>query len=140
MDKIRSGISSGLDEDIVKKLLSQNVIKRSGKTTSEIYTLGDKYFEITQTKDEIAGYRPVYINMIAEGFQRRNTLSMSDFVEIFENKLTRDQVRYMIEKLVKDNVLAPKGTGKGTKYRLNVDDSKGNLFGLIKEVLMNDKA
>lgn len=136
MDKIRRGISSGLDEDVVKKLLSQNVIKRSGKTTSEIYTLGDKYFEITQTEDEIAGYRPIYINMIAEGFQSGNTLSMSGFVEIFEDKLTRDQVRYMIEKLVKDNVLVPKGTGKGTKYKLNVDDSKESLFDLIKEVLM----
>ncbi len=136
LDKIRRGISSGLDTEIIQKLLGQKVIKRSGKTTSEIYTLGDKYFKITQTEDEIAGYRPIYISMIAEGFQSKNTLSMSDFMKIFEGKLTRDQVRYMTEKLVKDSVLTPEGTGKGTKYKLNVDNSKGDLFDLIKKVLM----
>ncbi len=136
MDKIRRGISSGLDADVVQKLLAQNVIKRSGKTTSEIYTLGDKYFEIAQTEDEIAGYRPIYISMIAEGFKNRNILSMSDFVEIFSDSLTRDQVRYMIEKLVKDNVLTPEGTGKGTKYKLNAEGSEGVLFELIKEILI----
>jgi len=136
LDKIRRGISNGLNRDIVQKLLTQNVIKRSGKTTSEIYTLGDKYFEITQTEDEISGYRPIYINMIAEGFKQNDILSMNDFTEIFEEKLKRNQVKYMIEKLVKDNLLTPEGTGKGTKYRLNVDDSKGDLFDLIKKVLM----
>ncbi len=135
MDKIRRGISSGLDADVVQKLLTQNVIKRSGKTTSEIYTLGDRYFDIAQTKDEIAGYRPIYISMITDGYQKKDKLTMGDFTQIFEGKLQRHQVKYMIEKLVKDNVLISEGTGKGTKYRLNVDDSKGELFGLVKEML-----
>lgn len=125
-----------MNRDIVQKLYTQNVIKRSGKTTSEIYTLGDKYFEITQTEDKIVGYRPIYLSMIAEGYQSKNKLSVSDFMEIFEDKLTRDQMRYMIEKLVKDDVLTQEGTGKGTKYRLNVEDSKGDLFDLIKKILM----
>lgn len=135
MDKIRRGISSELDADVVQKLLTQNVIKRSGKTTSEIYTLGDRYFDIAQTEDEIAGYRPIYISMIADGYQKKDKLSMGDFVEIFVGRLTRDQIRYMIEKLVKDNVLTPEGTGKGTKYKLNLGNSKGDLFELIKKVL-----
>ena len=135
LDKIRRGISSGLNTGIVQKLLTQKVIKRSGKTTSEIYTLGDKYFEIAQTEDEISGYRPIYLNMIAEGFKQNDLLSMNDFTEIFEEKLKRNQVKYMVEKLVKDNVLTPEGMGKGTKYRLNVEDSKGDLFDLIKKAL-----
>ena len=93
-----------------------------------------EYFEITQTEDEIAGYRPIYVNMIAEGFKQNDLLNMTDFTEIFEGKLTRNQVKYMIEKLVKDNVLTSEGTGKGTKYRLNVVDAEGDLFDLIKEV------
>jgi ATP-dependent DNA helicase RecG len=136
MNKVCKGVSSGLDADVVQKLLAQNLIKRSGKTTSEIYTLGDKYFEIAQTEDEIAGYRPIYISMIAEGYQKKDKLNMSDFAEIFAESLTRDQVRYMVEKLVKDNVLIPEGTGKGTKYRLKVKDSEGDLFELIKEILI----
>lgn len=136
IDKIRTGISSGLEENVVQKLLDQNVIKRSGKTTSEIYTLGDKYFEIAQTEDEIAGYRPIYISMIADVYKKKDKLSMSDFVAVFADRLTRDQVRYMIEKLVKDKILSPEGTGKGTKYGLNVDPLEGDLFELIKEVLV----
>lgn len=136
LDKIRTGVSSGLDADIIQKLLTEKLIKRSGKTTSEIYTLGNKYFEITQTADQIDGYHPIYLNMIAEGFKQNGLLSMNDFAEIFENKLKRYQVKYMIEKLVKDNVLIPEGTGKATKYSLNVDGSEGDLFDLIKNVLM----
>lgn len=135
MDKIRRGISTGLDTDVVQKLLDENLIKRSGKTTSAIYTLGDKYFEIAQREDEIAGYRPIYISMIADGFQKKDKLSLSDFAQIFEGKLQRCQIKYMIEKLVKDNVLIPEGTGKGTKYMLNVGNSGEELFDLIKRML-----
>ena len=135
MDKIRRGVSSGLNADVVQKLLAQNIIKRSGKTTSEIYTLGDKYFEIAQTADEIAGYRPIYISMIAEEYKKKDKLTMSGFTQIFEGKLQRRQVKYMIEKLVKDKVLIPEGTGKGTKYKLNAEDIEGDLFGIVKKML-----
>ncbi len=136
LDKIRNGISSGLDNDIINKLHTQKLIKKSGKTTSEIYTLGDKYFEITQTKDEIAGYRPIYLDMIADGFKDKDVLRMNDFTDIFEGKLKRTQVRYMIEKLVKDYVLIPEGKGKGTKYRLKLKDANDdNYFELIKRFL-----
>jgi ATP-dependent DNA helicase RecG len=135
LDKIRRGVSSGLDAGIIQKLMSEKLIKRSGKTTSEIYTLGDKYFEIAQTEDEIAGYRPIYLSMIAEGYQKNDKLTMSDFTQIFEGKLQRHQVKYMIEKLVKDNVLISEGTGKGTKYKLNAEDSEGDLFDLVKKML-----
>lgn len=136
LDKIRNGISSGLDNDVVNKLLAQKLIKKSGKTTSEIYTLGDKYFEITQTKDEIAGYRPIYLDMIANGYKDKDVLRMNDFTDIFKGKLKRTQVRYMIEKLVKDYVLIPEGKGKGTKYRLKLKDANDdNYFELIKRFL-----
>lgn len=136
LDKIRNGISSGLDIDVVNKLLTQKLIKKSGKTTSEIYTLGDKYFEITQTKDEIAGYRPIYLDMIADGYKDKDVLRMNDFTDIFEGKLKRTQVRYMIEKLVKDYVLIPEGKGKGTKYRLKLKDANDdNYFEHIKKFL-----
>lgn len=135
LDKIRNGISMGLDSETVQKLLHDGLIKRSGKTSSEIYTLGDKYFEIAQTRDEIDGYRPLYISMIVDGYQEKDNLNMSDFVEIFTDRLTRDQVRYMIEKLVKDVVLIPEGTGKGTKYRLNKAGGEGDLFDFIKKYM-----
>jgi ATP-dependent DNA helicase RecG len=135
LDKIRRGISSGLNVSVLQRLLSQNVIKRSGKTTSEIYSLADKYFEIKQTENMIGGFRTIDISMIAGGYQEKERLNMGEFTQIFKGKLQRYQVKYLIQKLVKDKVLTPEGTGKGTKYRLNVSDNTGELFESIKKML-----
>ena len=137
LEKIRTGISENLDTDTLDKLLNQNLIKKSGKTTSEIYTLGNAYFDIAQTEDEIAGYRPIYISMIADSFEKNEYISMKDFTEIFDNKLKRTQVRYMIEKLVNDKILSTIGEGKSTKYELNIDKRDNqNYFDLIKNKLI----
>ncbi len=126
LDKIRNGISTGLDPDTVQKLLREGLIKRSGKTTSEIYVLGDKYFEIAQTLYEIEGYRLIYLSKIAEAYKAKEFLSMADFTGLFEGMLKRTQVKYMIEKLVRDGILYPEGETKGTKYKLNITDMTDN--------------
>ena len=43
---------------------------------------------------------------------------MSDFVDLFEGRLTRKQVRYIVDKLVKQNDLKREGEGKGTYYSI----------------------
>ena len=102
-----------------------------------IYTLGNAYFDIAQTEDEIAGYRPIYISMIADSFAKNEYISMKDFTEMFENKLKRTQVRYMIEKLVNDKILSTIGEGKSTKYELNIDKRDNQYyFDLIKNKLI----
>lgn len=119
LEKVRIGISTNLDTEVVHKLLREGLIKRLGKTTSDVYVLGDKYFEIAKTKDEIEGYSPIYISKIAEGFRRNPQLSMGDLTNIFDGILKRTQVKYMVEKLVKDNILIQIGEAKGTKYKIN---------------------
>ena len=136
LDKIRNGISTGLDSETVQKLLHEDLIKRSGKTTSEIYTLGDKYFEIAQTEDEIEGYRPIYLIMIAEAYKTKEFLSMSDFSVLFEEMLKRTQVKYMIEKLVKDEILFPEGETKGTKYKLIINPKSNSSLSKYFEKLV----
>ena len=136
LDKIRNGISTGLDSETVQKLLHEDLIKRSGKTTSEIYTLGDKYFEIAQTEDEIEGYRPIYLIKIAEAYKTKEFLSMSDFSVLFEEMLKRTQVKYMIEKLVKDEILFPEGETKGTKYKLIINPKSNSSLSEYFEKLV----
>jgi chromosome segregation and condensation protein ScpB len=41
---------------------------------------------------------------------------MTDFIDLFEGRLTRKQVRYMVEKLVEKKDLRREGEGKGTIY------------------------
>ena len=51
---------------------------------------------------------------------------MGDFIKIFEEDLSRDKVRYLIEKLT-DVILVRKGEAKGTYYQLvnGVSDMNG---------------
>ena len=42
---------------------------------------------------------------------------MGDFIKNFEDDLNRDQVRYLIDKLV-DKILIQEGSGSGTYYTL----------------------
>ena len=136
LDKIRNGISTKLDSDTVQKLLREGLIKRSGKTTSEIYTLGDKYYEIAQTEEDIEGYRPIYLSKIAEAYKTKDFLSMADFSVLFEDMLKRTQVKYMVEKLVKDGILYPEGETKGTKYKLNITTmSNSTLTEYFKKII-----
>jgi ATP-dependent DNA helicase RecG len=128
LDKIRIGVSTGLDFIIVQKFLHEGLIKRSGKTTSEIYTLGDKYYEVAQVEDDIEGYRPIYLRKIAEAFNSKDFLSMADFSILFEDMLKRTQVKYMVEKLVKNGILYPEGETKGTKYKLSLSTTSNNLL------------
>ncbi|MFW5983061.1 MAG: ATP-dependent DNA helicase RecG, partial [bacterium] len=41
-----------------------------------------------------------------------------DFVELFEGRLTRKQVRYIVDKLVERKDLEKEGKGKGTTYTI----------------------
>ena len=43
---------------------------------------------------------------------------MTDFVDLFEGRLTRKQVRYIVDKLVEKRDLKRDGEGKGTVYSI----------------------
>ena len=63
--------------------------------------------------------------------QRNEKAKMGDFIENFKEDLNRDQVRYLIEKLI-GSILIKKGSGSGTYYKLvdgvkDIDDIKAIL-------------
>jgi hypothetical protein len=101
------------------KLLNQKLIKRSGRSSSTRYILADRYFELAHKTSDIAGYSMTEINGIVECLNRIEVAKMKDFVEQFAGRLKRSQVRYLIEKLVNDNVLVMEGKGPGTRYKIN---------------------
>lgn len=112
-----------LEEDVVQNLLNQELIKRNGKSSSTRYILLDRYFELANKASQIAGYSIIEINSIAECLSRVKTAKMKDFAALFEGKLKRSQVRYLIEKLVDDNVLVMEGRGSGARYKINTASS-----------------
>lgn len=130
---VKEGRSEGIDPKILEELEKEELIKRSGGSTSEKYVLADMYFEIKRQPSEVSGYRVIDIVRIAEVIKSNPTPKMSDFVEAFKDDLSRDQVRYLIDKFI-DVILVKKGSGKGTYYQTKEDIlDLDNLTDAIKD-------
>ena len=101
---IKEGKSEDIDTNMLEELEKELLIKRSGGSNSAKYVLADAYFEMKDQPSEVGGFRMMDLEKIL------NVLA-------FEEDLNRDQVRYLVDKLV-DVVLDKKGSGSGTAYSL----------------------
>ena len=114
------------------------MIQKNGKTSSTRYILSDRYFELARKTSQIAGYSISEIDSIAECLSRVKSAKMKDFAALFEGKLKRSQVRYLIEKLVDNDVLVMDGKGSGARYKINTTspgecDIKKMIIARLKE-------
>jgi ATP-dependent DNA helicase RecG len=118
LDKVRQGISTDLFEMSVEKLQNEGLIK-SQSSADKKYVLGDLYYEITKQPAYIKEYRLKDLQIVAGCFEKAKEVSMKDFVEAFDNLLTREQIRYLISKLEDDLLISKDGNGRWTRYRVN---------------------
>ena len=114
---VKEGESGSVDVKMLDELENEGLIKRSGGSTSSKYILADTYFEIKEQPSEVGGFRLIDLERILKVFISHPTAKMKDFVLVFEGDLNRDQVRYLVDKLV-DVVLEKTGSGSGTTYSL----------------------
>lgn len=132
---IKEGKSDIVDPGILDSLEKEGTIKRVGGTASAKYVLADEYFALKNEVGEIGGFRTIDLERILYVAHRNEKAKMRDFIESFKEDLNRDQVRYLIEKLV-GRILIKKGTGSGTYYILidggikDIDDVKAILEGV----------
>jgi ATP-dependent DNA helicase RecG len=117
LHQIKEGIAEKASPNIISDLETEGLIKRIGGSASSKYTLSDAYFKIKEKPAEIDGFRLIDLERALKVLQSNKTPKMGDFIRAFENDLTRDQVRYLIDKLT-DVVFDKKGSGKGTYYQL----------------------
>jgi len=117
LHNIKEGKSEAIDPKLLDELEKENLINRSGGSTSAKYVLSDAYFEIKEQPSTMGGFRIIDLERVLNVLTTTPTAKMKDFVLAFEDDLNRDQVRYLIDKLV-DVVLAKKGSGSGTMYSL----------------------
>jgi ATP-dependent DNA helicase RecG len=121
LHQIKEGRSEGIDGDILHKLEQSKLIKKVGGAASDKYVLSDLYFELQNGSSEIAGFRMIDLERILITFDGGlKKVKMGDFVSVFKGDLNRDQVKYLIDKLV-DTVLNRDGSGSGTTYSLIQD-------------------
>ena len=117
LDKIRQGISTDLFEESAEKLQREGLIK-SLSSADKKYVLGDLYYEIKRQPAYVKEYRSIDLQIIAGCFEKNKEVSMKEFVEAFDKLLTREQVKTLIYRLEKKEIIEKKGGGRSVKYNL----------------------
>jgi ATP-dependent DNA helicase RecG len=118
LEKVRQGISTELFETSVEKLQREGLIK-SQSSADKKYVLGDLYFEIKKQPAYIKEYRAMDLQVIAACFEKKNEVFMKDFVEAFAGQLSRAQIKLLVLKLEKNQIITKIGAQKYTRYILN---------------------
>lgn len=126
LNKIKNGTQKNeLDLEQVNQLLQKKLIEKRGKTNAIFYILSKDYYEFTDEKAKYYNLREIddsqFLNIIMQFLSKEEKAKMKDFVGLFENKLTRKQVRFRIDKLVSNKTLELQGEGSASTYKLSDD-------------------
>jgi ATP-dependent DNA helicase RecG len=108
-----------LDTEIVSKLLEKKLIEKRGKTNAIYYILSKDYYDFTDEKAKYYNLQELdesqVFNIVFQFLLKEGKAKMKDFVGLFEDKLSRKQVRTRIEKFVLNETLEQ----QGSVYKIN---------------------
>lgn len=112
--KIRDGVSRELKADVVEQLERIGLIRKShGK-----YVLADEYNELVSDGLKIGSrYKVKEVEQMLFALQG-NELKVGELEEQFRDSLNRNQVKYLLTKLMEDEVIQVSGKGKGARYHV----------------------
>ncbi|MDR2652590.1 MAG: putative DNA binding domain-containing protein [Prevotellaceae bacterium] len=136
LDKVRQGISTDLFAESVEKLQREGLIK-SQSAADKKYVLGDLYYEIAKQLAYVKEYRVRDLQVVAGCFEKAKEVSMKNFVDAFDNQLTREQIRCLISKMEEETLISKSGSGRWTIYFVgNKIDSNQNIFEQFSKILL----
>lgn len=120
LNMIKKGATKNdLDAEIVSKLLEKKLIEKRGKTNAIYYILSKDYYEFTDEKAKYYNLQELdesqVFNTIFQFLLKEGKAKMKDFVSLFEDKLSRKQVRTRIEKFVLNETIEQ----EGSIYKIN---------------------
>jgi ATP-dependent DNA helicase RecG len=135
LEKVRQGISTDLLEASVEKLHREGLIK-SLRAADKKYVLGDLYYETAQQPAYIKEHRMKDLQIIASCFENSTNVAMSNFVDAFDNNLSRMQIKYLISKLEEEQLITKSGLGRHTRYNvdLSIDTNRNILEQFIERL------
>ncbi len=111
-----------LDIEIVTKLLEKKLIEKRGKTNAIYYILSKDYYEFTDKKAKYYNLQELdeseVLTKIIQFLSKEGRAKMKDFVGLFEDKLSRKQVRFRVEKFVLNKMLEQQGEGSTSTYEI----------------------
>lgn len=120
LNKIKSKIpKKELDIEQVNKLAEKKLIEKRGKTNAVFYILSKDYFEFTDEKAKYYNLHEIddnqVLSTILQFLSKEEKAKMKDFVRLFEDKLSRKQVRTRVEKYVSNETIEQ----QGSLYKIN---------------------
>lgn len=123
LNKIKKGFpKKELDNEQINSLLSKKLIEKRGKTNAVFYILSKDYYDFTDEKAKYYNLQELDENQvfvtILQYLAKEGRAKMKDLVGLFENKLSRKQVRFRVEKLVTNRMLKQEGEGSSSIYEV----------------------
>ena len=137
LKNIKNGKSDfNFDRSVLKKLAEKGLIVRKGRTKGTYYELSRDYYEFTDQKGVLSRTDwgdsqaiPLIINYL----QKYTTGKTKDFIDLFEGRLSRKQVRTILERQLELGVIERRGKKKGSYYKLS--DNYSEIMKVIPKAL-----
>jgi ATP-dependent DNA helicase RecG len=127
--KIRNGIFKNLKSEIVEQLEKSGLIqKMPGHTTK--YTLTEDYHQLVNDGLKIGKrYIAKEVELLLLTLQG-NQLKIGALEEILTENLTRSQIKYLLNKLMDDNLVKVEGQLRGSRYSITdpFTDLRGDVL------------
>ncbi|WP_316752157.1 ATP-binding protein [Pedobacter gandavensis] len=139
--KIRDGHLAGISKNVIQKLESSGLINRIGSGNSQRYILGKLYQDLMSVPLKIGNYTTSEVATVINLLAQRGMTRMGGIVEVFKAGLTREQVKFLVEKLVEDGVVDKMGKGNTTSYMVSSKfDVNDNPVGKVEAYLVTKHA
>lgn len=122
LEKIRQELpKKELNIQIVKSLEKYGLVESYGQTSGKRYILSKEYYSFTQQEGSYSAEKfseqQAFIQ-VQMHFAEFTTARMNDIVRLLHHAMTRDQIRYLVDKWVNHQFLERIGTGVQTTYKL----------------------
>lgn len=109
----KNTIKKDLDAEIVSRLIEKKLIEKRGKTNAIYYILSKDYYDFTDEKAKYYNLQELndsqVFNTIFQFLLKEGKARMKDFIVLFEDKLSRKQVRNRVEKFVSNQTIEQQG-------------------------------
>lgn len=112
-----------VNRDTIKSLVKRGLVEKKGKTKGTSYILSRQYYDFTDNGAEYFKKKEEWDDTMTFTFVTSYLLThqsakMKDFSKLFEDHLSRKQIRTIIQGLVDSGILSTIGKGAGTRYVL----------------------
>ncbi len=112
-----------VSRDTIKSLVKRGLVEKKGRTKGTSYILSRQYYDFTDNSAEYFKKKEEWnetmtFTFVTSYLLTHQSAKMKDFSKLFEEHLSRKQIRTLIQGFVDSGILSAIGKGAGTRYIL----------------------